>query len=127
MVTLAQVGVALTVIFTILPVLSPHLGGAEAELAQIAARELTDREVVLYDVRPEVVAFGLEQTVTVLGSDLEDELVARAAARPTALIAPAEHGRVWEHLHARRRWQSGNRVLLDIVPTDCDPPAQGGR
>ena len=70
------------------------------------------------DVRPEVVAFGLEQTVPVFGSDQDDALAARLLARPTALIAPAEEGRVWEHLPARRRWQSCNRVLLDIVPTD---------
>jgi hypothetical protein len=105
----------------ILPVLSPHLeGGRESRLAELAQRALPDSQVVLYDTRPEAVAFVLRRTVPCYGRDQWQEVLRQHDAGPTALIAPEKSRDVWGSLRARRAWRVGDRMLLEV-------PTQSGR
>lgn len=105
------------VLIGILPVVSPYLGGAEASLAEVAKTELRGRQVVLYEVRPEAVAFVLRRTVPVFGRDRQADAVELLRAAPAALIAPAKEQGFWSRLPARRTWRAGNLVLLDVPGT----------
>lgn len=97
-----------------LPVLSPYLGGGPARLAELAARELPGHSIVLYDTRPETVAFVLRRIVPTYGRAEWDLLLDRLEQGPTALIAPLPAQDRWATLPARRVWREGDRVLLQI-------------
>jgi hypothetical protein len=122
-VTAAQTAVLLTVLFGIFPILSPYLGGAEAHLAAVAARELPESEVVLYDTRPEAVAFALERIVPVYDQAERDQLAARLRRGPVALIAPARAEHVWDGLRVREVSACGDRVLLHVPQAVSDSPS----
>ncbi len=104
------------VLIGILPLLSPYLGGGSARLASLAARELPRSALVLYETRPETVNFALQRTVPTFDRHQQEALAAALRAGPTALIAPAKEAAFWKALPIRRRWQVGDRVLLDIPP-----------
>ena len=96
-----------------LPVLSPYLGGGPAHLAQLAQRELPGQPVVLYETRPETVAFALRRSVPVFSRNQKSEVLAEMAKGPTALIAPLEEREFWQSLPHGRLWIRGLDVLLD--------------
>ena len=96
-----------------LPALSPYLGGGPAHLARVAQRELPDRQIVLYETRPETVAFALRRSVPVFSRNQKSELLAEMAKGPTALIAPLEERGFWQPLPHGRLWIRGLDVLLD--------------
>lgn len=96
-----------------LPVLSPYLGGGPAHLAELAQRELPGRQVVLYETRPETVAFALRRSVPVFSRNQKSELLAEMTKGPTALIAPLEERAFWQSLPYQRLWIRGLDVLLD--------------
>ncbi len=98
----------------VLPVLSPYLGGGPASLADRARRELPGRRIVLYETRPETVAFALRRTVPVFSHNQKAALAAALQEGPTALVAPAEEAEFWAALPRRRVWRRGLDVLLDI-------------
>ena len=103
------------VLLGILPVLSPYLeGGREYRLAQLAQWELPRSQVVLYDTRPEAVAFVLGRPVPAYGRDQFDQALFHLEGGPVALVAPAKARELWESLPVRRVWQVGDRVLLDV-------------
>lgn len=109
-----QMVIAAALLAGVLPVLSPYLGGGPAQLAQIARSRLPDSRIVLYDTRPETVAFVLERTVPAYPRDQQDAVIAALRDGDTALVAPFKSWDFWAHLPARRIWRSGDRVLLDI-------------
>ena len=96
-----------------LPILSPYLGGGPAHLAQLAQRELPGQPIVLYETRPETVAFALRRSVPVFSRNQKSEVLAEMAKGPTALIAPIEERAFWQPLPHRRLWIRGLDVLLD--------------
>jgi len=103
------------VLLGILPVLSPYLeGGRESGLAELARQELPRNQVVLYDTRPEAVAFVLGRPVPAYGRDQFDRALLHLEEEPVALVAPAKARELWESLPVRRVWQVGDRVLLDV-------------
>jgi 4-amino-4-deoxy-L-arabinose transferase-like glycosyltransferase len=104
----------------ILPVLSPYLGGGPAQLAEIARSELPDSRVVLYDTRPETVAFVLGRNVPAYSGDMQKRVIDALEYEDTALVAPLKRRDFWEKLPARRVWRSGDRVLLDIPRPEDD-------
>jgi 4-amino-4-deoxy-L-arabinose transferase-like glycosyltransferase len=102
----------------VLPVLSPHLeGGRESRLAELSASALPDSEVVLYDTRPEAVAFVLQRTVPCYGRAQWQEVLPHLEAGPTALIASDSTRKLWGSLPVRRFWRVGDSVLLDVPRT----------
>lgn len=110
------------VLIGILPVLSPYLeGGRESRLAELAQRELPQSQVVLYDTRPEAVAFVLGRPVRCYGRDEAEQALSLLKDGPTALIAPAKDEGLWEGLPVRRVWSVGDRVLLDIPRVTGNP------
>ncbi len=124
--TTGQITVLAAGLIGILPVISPYLeGGRESRLAEIAQRELPDSQVVLYDTRPEAVAFVLGRTVPCYGRDEWQQALSLAGERPTALIVPTEPGELRRGLPVRREWRVGDRLLLDVRDTrqsaDEDP------
>jgi len=96
-----------------LPVLSPYLGGGPAYLAQLSQRELPGRPIVLYETRPETVAFVLRRSVPVYSRNQESELLAEMSKGPTALIAPLSERSFWQSLPHGPSWVRGLDVLLD--------------
>ena len=115
--TAGQIFVLGAVLWGIFPLLSPYLeGGRESRLAQMAQRRLPGARVVLYETRPEAVAFVLQQSVPVFDGDHQDQLLTALRAGPTALIAPTRDRPLWEHLSAREIGTVGDRVLLEVPP-----------
>jgi 4-amino-4-deoxy-L-arabinose transferase-like glycosyltransferase len=104
------------VLIGILPLLSPYLGGGTARLALVAQREMPGSRIALYETHPETVNFALQRTVPTFDRHQQEALAAALRAGPTALIAPAKEAAFWKTLPIRRRWQVGDRVLLDIPP-----------
>jgi len=99
----------------VLPVVSPYIEGSrESRLAEIAVRELPDSQVVLYDTRPEAVAFVLGRTVPSYAREERQRALSLTAERPTALIVPTEAGELRRELPVQREWRVGNRLLLDV-------------
>ncbi len=115
-IVVGQTAVLLSVLFGVLPVLSPYLGGGAAGLAEFAERSMPNRELVLYETRPEAVAFALERTVRVFSRQQQDQLLDRLRQRPSALIAPAGEEELWRTLPVRGVWRMGDRMLLDVSP-----------
>jgi len=111
---LGQMTTVTALLFGILPLLSPYLGGGSARLAELAQRELPGSRVILYGTRPENVNFALKRTVPTFDWQQQVELEKELRAAPTALIAPAEQAAFWHRLGARRSWREGDRVLLDM-------------
>lgn len=109
-----QVVVVGAALIGVLPIVSPYVGGGAAELAEVAARELRGSQVVLYDTRPETVAFVLQRSVPSFGRDQQDAVRRLLARGDTALLAPAQAREFLGELPARRSWRAGDRVLLDI-------------
>lgn len=123
-----QVVVVAAVLFGILPVLSPYLGGGSAQLAQRAQQELPGSRIVLYDTRPETVNFVLQRPVPTFGDTQRRELLEALRAGPTALIAPVTEEGFWRKLPVRRVWRAGDRVLLDLPRlNDAPAPVRGMR
>ena len=114
MLTLGQLSAVAALLFGLLPVLSPYLGGGSARLAELARRELPGRRVVLYETHPENVNFVLKEPVPTYNEHQQGELEDELRAAPTALIAPAKESSFWSRLPARHTWRLGDRVLLDI-------------
>ncbi len=116
-----QVAAVCAVVVGILPVVSPYLeGGREYRLAESALGNIPQSRVVLYNTRPEAVAFVLRRSVSSYGRGQWDQVLASIEAGPTALIAPTEDQHLWQELPARRSWRLGNRVLLDIPASDAE-------
>jgi len=114
----------------ILPVLSPYLGGGSANLAERAQREMPESRIVLYETRPETVAFTLRRTVPVFSRNQTPELMAALRDTPTALIAPTKEAEFWAGLPYRRSWRHGLDILLEVPalgePTDMPAAASQG-
>ena len=104
----------------VLPVLSPYLGGGPAHLAERARREMPDSRIVLYETRPETVAFVLRRPVPVFSHNEKVQLMAALEDTPTALIAPAKEKSFWGELPYRRFWRSGSAALLDFPATEME-------
>jgi 4-amino-4-deoxy-L-arabinose transferase-like glycosyltransferase len=121
--TLGQITILAALLFGVLPVLSPYLGGGAARLARMAQQELPSSRIVLYDTYPETVNFALQRFVTTLDSRQQAELRAQLSDSPVALIAPAKDESFWKQLPARRTWRWGDRVLLDIPKQDNEEEA----
>jgi hypothetical protein len=102
------------VLIGFLPVLWPYLEGGAAELAAVAERELPGTRIVLYETRPEAVAFALERSVPTYSSDEHGQLLEALRAGPTALIVPMKEWQFWSALPARVVGRSGDRVLLAV-------------
>jgi hypothetical protein len=85
-------------------------------LAQLAQRELPHTRVVLYETRPEAVVFVLHHPVATYDRRQQEELVNDLAQGPAALLAPTrkEDQGFLARLPVRRRWQVGDRVLLEV-------------
>ena len=98
----------------VLPVLSPYLGGGPANLSVRAQREMPGSRIVLYETRPETVAFALGRTVPVFSHNQKAELMAALRDTPTALIAPTKEVEFWTGLPYRRLWRQGLDVLLEV-------------
>ncbi|MCJ7751790.1 MAG: glycosyltransferase family 39 protein, partial [Armatimonadetes bacterium] len=98
----------------VLPVLSPYIGGGPADLSLRAQREMPGSRIVLYETRPETVAFALRRTVPVFSHNQKAELMASLKDTPTALIAPTKEAEFWTGLPYRRSWQHGLDVLLEV-------------
>ena len=109
-----QVGVLGALLIGMLPVLSPYLGGGPAYLAEIAAREVPNSRVILYETRPEGVAFVLGETIPVFSHNERDKLVAELRKGPSALIAPLRERGFWQSLPYIQLWARGGEVLLDV-------------
>jgi hypothetical protein len=109
-----QVAAVGAVLFGVLPVLSPYLGGGPARLAGIAAKELPESRIVLYETRPETVAFVLRRPVPTYSRNEQEALLAALEQGPTALIAPLKQAEFWRHLPYRRAWRGGADVLLEV-------------
>ena len=114
----------------VLPVLSPYLGGGPADLSLRAQREMPESKIVLYETRPETVAFALRRTVPVFSHNQKAELMAALRDTPTALIAPTKEAEFWTGLPYHRSWRHGMDVLLEIPalaePTDMPAVAPQG-
>lgn len=104
-----------------LPVLSPYLGGGPADLAQLAQSDLPGRQIVLYETRPEAVAFVLRRSVPVFSHSERDKLVAALRGGPTALIAPLKEREVWGSLPHGQVWPRGLDVLVDVPRLPKEP------
>jgi 4-amino-4-deoxy-L-arabinose transferase-like glycosyltransferase len=112
----------------ILPVLSPYLGGGPAHLAQLAQRELPGRQIILYETRPETVAFALRRSVPVFSRNRKRELLSELEKDQAALIAPLRERDFWQSLPHRRIWRQGLDVLLHtpkLAPHDGDEVVEG--
>jgi len=105
-------------IFGVLPVLSPYVGGAPATLAQRAARDLRGHKIMLYETRPETVAFALERTVPTFSYNEKSALKEALIESPSALIAPIAARNFRKALPAVRTWRHGGHILLDIPKLD---------
>jgi len=122
MMAVGQLVVVGALLFAMLPVLSPYLGGGPAQLAQLAQRELPGRQLLLYETRPETVSFVLRRTVPTFSHNQKDLLLAALRAKPSALIAPADEQDFWKSLPYRKQWRRGLDLLLDVSP----PLREGG-
>jgi len=117
-----QLVVVGALLFAMLPVLSPYLGGGPAQLAQLAQRELPGRPIILYETRPETVNFVLRRTVPTFSHNQKDQLLTAFRAKPSALIAPADEQAFLRSLAYRKQWRRGLDLLLDVSP----PLKEGG-
>ncbi len=111
-----QVMVVGALVIGVLPVLSPYLGGGPANLAEIAQRESPGRPIVLYETRPETVAFALRHPVSVFSHNEKAKLMAALRNGPTALIAPVKESGTWKLLPHGRLRRNGLDVLLNVPP-----------
>lgn len=125
LVAVGQFAALAALVMGMLPIASLYLGGAEAQLAELARRELPGRRVALYEVNPEGVAFVLRRTVPTFSDNRPEELLAFMRQGPTALIAPTKEQSFLAKLPARRTWQRGDKLLLDLPALAArDLPAQ---
>jgi 4-amino-4-deoxy-L-arabinose transferase-like glycosyltransferase len=113
-----QATVVGAVLFGMLPVVSPYLGGGSARLAELAADELPASEIVLYETRPETVAFVLRRPVPTYSRNEHEALLTALEHKPTALIAPLKQAEFWRGLPYQRSWRSGADVLLEVPALD---------
>ena len=111
------------ILLGVLPVISPYLeGGREYRLAQQAKiieharRQDAARMTMLYDTRPEAVAFVLGHPVPAFGRDRQDELLAELRAGPALLITPVKDSGLPQEFAVEEVARVGNRVLLDVRP-----------
>lgn len=110
-----QVVVLGAVLVGIFPVISPYLeGGRESRLAEIAQQKLPGRRVLLYDTRPEAVAFVLGRTVPLFARDQQEQLLVELRNGPAALIAPAPKEPTWSLLIDREVGRVGDRGVFDV-------------
>jgi 4-amino-4-deoxy-L-arabinose transferase-like glycosyltransferase len=116
-----QLAVVGSLLIGMLPVLSPYLGGGPAYLAQLAKRELPGRRIVLYETRPETVAFVLRRAVPVFSHNEKAQLMTALRREPTALIAPLEEQDLWGSLPHDQLWRRGLDVLVDVQPLSEKP------
>ncbi len=111
------------VLIGILPVISPHLEGGreyrlaqEAKLIEQARRQDAAGMTMIYDTRPEAVAFVLGHPVPAFGRDRQDELLAELRAGPALLITPVKDSGLPQEFAVDEVARAGNRVLLDVRP-----------
>jgi len=130
MVTAGQVVVLGAVLIGILPVVAPYLeGGREYRLAQEAkiiehARRQDEAGItMLYDTRPEAVAFVLGHSVPAFGRDRQDELLADLRAGPALLIIPVKDSGLSQEFAVEELARAGDRVLLDVRPSSSTKEA----
>jgi len=123
MLVLGQVAAMVALLFGVLPVLSPYLGGGSSGLAELARRELPASRIVLYQTHPENVNFVLQRPVPTYDQHQQQQLVDQLRTAPTALIAPAKDSAFWSSLPARHTWRLGDSVLLDIPKMSYRPEA----
>ncbi len=69
---------------------------------------------MLYETRPETVAFVLRRPVPTYSRNEQEALLAALEQGPTALIAPLKQAEFWRHLPYRRAWRGGADVLLEV-------------
>jgi len=114
------------VLFGVLPVVSPYVGGGPTRLVEVAVEELPDSEIILYETRPEAVAFALRHPVPTYSRHEQEALLAALKGQPTALIAPLKQAEFWRQLPYERSWRSGSDVLLDVPALAHDSDRSGG-
>ncbi|MBN1459609.1 MAG: phosphatase PAP2 family protein [Armatimonadetes bacterium] len=111
---LGQAIVVGAVLFGVLPVLSPYLGGGPTRLTEIALEKLPDSEIILHETTPEAVAFALRRPVPTYSRHEQEALLTALEDQPTALIAPLKQAEFWQRLPYQRSWRSGADVLLEL-------------
>lgn len=114
---MGQIVVLGALLLGVLPILSPFLGGGPAVLAVKAQEELPESRIILYETRPEGVAFILERTVLVFSHNEQDKLLQELAKGRTALIAPLKESDFWERLPYTESSKYGQYILLDVPNT----------
>jgi hypothetical protein len=144
MIAAGQLAVVGAVLTGILPIICPYLeGGREYRLAQEARileharRQDTLGITLLYDTRPEAVAFVLQHPVPAFDRDHQAEILAELRARlqsgsgaPVAgqasalVIAPAKDQALFEEFAVDELARVGDRVLLDVRPARQAWPVQ---
>ena len=120
-----QVVVVGALLFGVLPVLSPYLGGGPAYLAQTAQLELPGSRIILYETRPEGVAFVLRRPVPVFSHNEKDKLLSEMRRGPTALIVPRKERKFWETLPHTQVWPRGSDMLLEVPQLTAGAEAHG--
>ncbi len=120
-----QVVVVGALLIGVLPVLSPYLGGGPAYLAQTAQLELPGSRIILYETRPEGVAFILRRSVPVFSHNEQDKLLSELRRGQTTLITPLKEREFWETLPHKRQWTRGLDVLLEVPQLTAGAEALG--
>jgi 4-amino-4-deoxy-L-arabinose transferase-like glycosyltransferase len=101
------------------PALDPHMEGArEYRAAELARRQIPGGRVVLYETRPEAVAFALGHAVPVFPEGQEAALVNELAKNRSALILPyrLRNSDFLTRLPVRQTWKVGDRALMEVDP-----------
>jgi len=144
MIAVGQLAALGAVLIGILPIVSPHLEGGreyrvaqEARILEHARRQDTSGITLLYDTRPEAVAFVLQHPVPVFDRDHQAEMLAELRARlrsgsspPAAgqasalVIAPAKDQALFEEFAVDELASVGDRMLLDVRPAGQAWPVQ---
>jgi len=109
------------VVFGLFPVISPYLeGGRESRLAVLAAGAATrgGLSIMVYDTRPEAIAFVLQRPVPTFGQHEKARLLAKLREAPAVLIAPASERALRERLATKLVGAVGDHVVVRVQHTD---------
>lgn len=112
--TLASLTAVAALLWGLLPILSPYLGGGPAELARFARQRLPSHRIVLYETHPEAVAFVLQRPVPTYSHNQQAELLNALQQEPTALIAPRKEELFLRQLPFGQQWSRGLQVMLEV-------------